>query len=241
VAGCHETESKAKKQLSALYASERKSMPDITAKPIKAEQLSNFKWRVCAIPFYGPKKGRDTDAQYFSPRTDIKPHWFQQRPTIWHHNLDKTMKADSEIGVEDDLEMEDDGWWANVWLDKAHAYWSQIDKWLREGKMYGSSGTMGHFLDWDRKTGEIITWPHVEQTLTLTPANPYSVTRAAKALKHFEAAGITVDEETRGLFAEPDQTPDLGPTLPQGGKDPAAARLVVARIRVDAMLRRLDD
>ena len=230
VAGCHETESKAKKQMAALYASERKSM-----EPMKAEQISNYKWRVLAIPFGGPKKGRDTDAQFFSPRTDIKPHWFKERPVIWNHNLDKTMKADPELGIEDNLELEDDGWWADMWLDRAHRYWAQIDKWLREGKMHGSSGTMGHFMDWDRKTGEILVWPHVEQTLTLTPANPFAIVKPAKAWADFKSAGIQVDDD---LFAEPASEPDLGPTLPdEGGKDPAVERLVTALDDLEALLR----
>ena len=224
VEGCHETEEKAQAQMAALYANETKAEL-IKAEPLKAERLTNTKWRVLAIPFGGPKAGKDTDEEFFSPRTDIKADWFDKRPTIWHHNLDKTMKADSEIGTEDDLEQEDDGWWATVWLNRAHDYWSRIDKWLRDGKIYGSSGTLPHFREVDRKTGEILVWPHIEQTLTLTPANPYARVSPAKALAHFKSAGIAVDDEIRRLLNESDRPSDLGPDLPQGGDDPAMAKL----------------
>jgi len=207
--------------------------------PIKAEQLGTAKWRVLAIPFGGPKDGKDVDKEFFSPRTDIKPNWFARRPTIWHHNLDKTMKADSEIGTEDDLELEDDGWWGTVWLDRAHQYWAQIDKWLREGKVYGSSGTMPHFREVDRKTGEILVWPHVEQTLTLTPANPYARVTAAKALAHFSSAGIAVDEDTVSRLLTGDSPSDLGPDLPQGGDDPALVALSASLDQLAEVLKRL--
>jgi hypothetical protein len=241
VAGCHETESKAKKQLAALYSSERKAMPQITALPIKAEQVGTAKWRVLAIPFGGPFKGRDMDGEFFSPKTDIKPHWFAERPVLWHHGQDETKdEPDDTIGVEEDLAKESDGWWADMWLDRSNRYWQQVSRMLAAGKVYGSSGALHHIV---RKApdGEILVWPHIEQTLTTIPANPFARIVPVKALDHFTSAGITVDEESRGLFTEPDQTPDLGPTLPQGGKDPAAARLVVASIRVRELLRRLDD
>jgi hypothetical protein len=219
---------------------ERKAMPTITAMPIKADRLTSTKWRVLAIPFGGPFKGKDLDGEFFSPRTDIKPDWFDKRPVIFHHGQDANAK-DMVLGVEDDLEMEPDGWWGTMWMDRQNRYFSFIDKLMQQGKAFGSSGSIGHLVRKDRKTGELLTWPHAEQTVTPTPINVYSVVTASKAFDDFSSAGITVDEDTRGLFTEPDQTPDLGPTLPQGGKDPAAARLVVARIRVDAMLRRLDD
>lgn len=202
---------------------------------LKAEQIGNYKWRVLAIPFGGPKAGKDTDAQFFSPNTDVKAHWFGgKRPTIWHHNLDKTMKADSEIGVEDDLGQEDDGWWGTVWLERSHRYWAQIDKWLRDGKMYGSSGTLPQFMDWDRKTGEILVWPHVEQTLTLTPANPYARVMAAKAFQDAMAAGLDprnlrFDFDAQPILSDLDSPPaDLSSDLAVDdavGDDAAIQRL----------------
>lgn len=157
---------------------------------MKAEQIGTSKWRVLAIPFGGPfKGGRDLDGEYFSPRTDIKARWFVERPVIFHHGLDGTVK-DTDLGTEDlDAEAKDDGWWGTMWLDRSAAYWDKVDALLRAGKMYGSSGAIGHLVRKDRKSGEILVWPHAEQTLTPTPANPFARITASKAVPDWSAIG----------------------------------------------------
>jgi hypothetical protein len=209
--------------------------------PMKAEQLTTTKWRVLAIPFGGPLKGgKDLDGEYFSPNTDIKADWFDRRPVLFHHAQDEALK-DVTLGVEDDLEEEDDGWWATVWLDRANQYWERVSKLLAAGKMYGSSGALGHLVRKDHKSGEILVWPHIEQTLTPTPANPFARVVPMKALDHFSSAGITLDESLRSVITEPDHGPDLGPDLPQGGEDPAMERLRVAIDQLEEVLKRLRD
>lgn len=206
---------------------------------MKAEQLTSTKWRVLAIPFGGPMKGgRDLDGEFFSANTDIKADWFGRRPVLFHHAQDATIK-DETLGVEDDLEQEDDGWWATVWLDKANAYWERVNKLLAAGKMYGSSGALGHLVRKDHKSGEILVWPHIEQTLTPTPANPFARVVPTKALDHFSTAGITLDSALRGVLTELDSEPDLDPDLPQGGEDPAVARLAETLDKLTEVLARL--
>jgi hypothetical protein len=162
--------------------------------------------------------GRDTDGEFFSPRTDIKADWFDRRPLVWHHNLDRTMKADPVIGTADDTEQDNLGWWSTIWLDRSNQYWAAIDKFLRDGKIYGSSGSLGNFVRTDQKTGEILVWPFIEQTLTPTPANPYSRVVAAKAVSHFDEAQIGLSPALRGILTDLDsQTADLPADLPSGG------------------------
>lgn len=177
--------------------------------PLKAEQLGTSKWRVLAIPFSGPMKGgKDLDGEFFSPRTDIKHDWFASRPVLWHHGLDASLK-DTSLGVEDDLEKEDDGWWATVWLDRANQYWARVSQLLAAGKVFGSSGALGHLVVKDTKSGEILVWPHIEQTLTPTPANPFARVVPAKVAADFTSAGIGV--------------PDLETYLTEVGASPAMA------------------
>jgi hypothetical protein len=193
---------------------------------LKAEQLSNAKWRVLSIPFGGPfpregaPKGADLDEEWFSERTDIKEAWFDRRPLVWHHNLDGTMKADPVVGTSDDTEKaEDEGWWSTIWLDRSHRYWEQIDAMLRAGKVYGSSGSLPNFVRTDAKTGEILVWPFIEQTLTPTPANPYSRVVAAKAIDHFDEARIGLSPAVRDLLSDLDSQPaDLQSDLSTGGE-----------------------
>jgi hypothetical protein len=181
---------------------------------LKAEQLTNAKWRVLSIPFGGPFEGKDFDGEFFSPRTDIKADWFDRRPLVWHHNLDGTMKADPVMGTADDTEKDDEGWWSTIWLDRSHQYWAQVDALLRAGKVYGSSGSLPAFVKTDRKTGEILVWPFIEQTLTPTPANPYARIVPAKAIAHFDEANLILPPAVRGFLSDLDSpTADLRPDL----------------------------
>lgn len=198
---------------------------------LKAEQLTSVKWRVLAIPFGGPLKGgRDLDGEYFSPRTDIKADWFPTRPVLWQHGKDQALK-DAVMGTEDDLEKADDGWWATMWLDRSARYWAQVSELLAAGKVYGSSGALGHLVQ-KARDGEILTWPHIEQTLTPTPANPFARVIPAKAAGYFTSAGIAVDAS---IF---DSIPDLGHDLPSGGDDSAMA-LARARAESAVLLARI--
>jgi hypothetical protein len=179
---------------------------------LKAEQVGKNKWRVLAIPFGGPFEGRDLDGEFFSKNTDIKADWFDRRPLVWHHNLDKDMKADPVLGTADDVEIEDDGWWSTIWLDRSHRYWARVDELLRAGKVFGSSGSLPNFVRTDKRTGEILVWPYIEQTLTPTPSNFFSRVVAAKAIEHFDEANIGLTPAVRGLLTS-DPGVDLRPDL----------------------------
>lgn len=197
---------------------------------MKAEQVGSSKWRVLAIPFGGPfKGGKDFDGEFFDRETDIKPRWFRERPVLFHHGQDRAVK-DADMGVQElDEDATDEGWWGTIWLDRSHRYWTQVDEWLRAGKMYGSSGAIHHLVRTDRKTGHIEVWPHAEQTLTMTPANPYARVTAAKALAGFDSAGIALPDDLRSDLLTPgDASADLG----TGGDDAAmkARALLVAQI-----------
>ena len=182
---------------------------------LKAEQLTSVKWRVNAIPFGGPMKGgKDLDGEFFSPRTDIKADWFPARPVLWHHAQDEVLK-DTVLGTEDDLVKEDDGWWATMWLDRSNRYWAEVSAMLAAGKAFGSSGALGHLVR-KARDGEILIWPHIEQTITPTPSNFFSRVVPAKAMDHFKYAGLTFDPS--------DPSAHLSPDLPSGGVEVARLR-----------------
>lgn len=198
---------------------------------LKAEQLTGSKWRVLAIPFGGPGGdfgGKDFDGEFFSPRTDIKEAWMKERPVVFQHAQDEELD-DTELGIQTNLTKQDDGWWGELWLNRSARYWAQVDAMLRAGKMFGSSGALSHFVRKDHKTGEILRWPHIEQTLTPTPANPLARITASKALAHIDSAGIAIDDSTKSIIADLDAlADDLRPDLPRpaaaatGGDDAAA-------------------
>jgi hypothetical protein len=199
---------------------------------LKAEQLTGAKWRVLAIPFGGPfKGGKDLDGEFFDADTDIKPHWFKARPVLFHHGQDQDTK-DEDFGEEElDDAPKADGWWGTVWLDRSARYWSRVDALLRAGKMYGSSGSIGHMVRKDRKSGHIEVWPHVEQTLTPTPANPYARITAAKALAGFTSAGIAVPDDLLD-----DLSTDGEPAGDLSTDGDAAAMKAAALTRIDRLV-----
>ena len=204
---------------------------------LKAESIDSTTYRVLAIPFGGPFKGRDLDGDYFSERTDIKPDWFPERPVLWHHGIDRTQDGDPMIGRQTELKREKDGWWGRMWLDRQNRYFEQIKALLDAGRLFGSSGTLPHLIK-KAANAELLVWPHIEQTLSPVPRNPTAIVRAVKALDDFTSAGIELSPALKGLLSDLDTlTTDLESDLPSGGGDPAMARLSSTLDQLDEALR----
>ena len=203
--------------------------------PVKASLIDDNHFRLLAIPFGGPIGGKDLDGEWFSKRTDIKADWFRERPVLWHHGQDKLM-GDTVIGkaLLDD-EPEDDGWWVDVWLNHGERRVSLIRRLAEKAPIFGSSGTIGYLKKADAKTGEVLVWPYVEQTLSTSPQNTLSVVRSAKAVvDDFTAARITVTPalEAAASFEQAVKA-NLSPTSDRGE---AAAR--TGLLRADEALDR---
>lgn len=191
---------------------------------LKAEQLGSNRWKVLAIPFGGEFKGnKDSDGEFFSLKTDVYGPYkgiLNERPVAFHHGSDPQLDGDS-IGIQDELELDQKlGWWGRLWLDRSHRYHAEVDALLRAGKMYGSSGSMPQFVRKDKRTGEILVWPHLEQTLTLTPANRRAIITPAKALADFESAGIATKSLSALLSDLEGPTADLPSDLSDDGDGP---------------------
>jgi hypothetical protein len=147
---------------------------------LKARVIDEGHFRILAIPFGGPIKGGDLDGERFTKRTDIKPDWFPERPVLWHHGQDDFI-GDRVIGKADNLTLEEDGWWVDVWLKKGERHAELVHKLSQKAPLFGSSGTIG-YLKKTAPDGEILVWPYAEQTLTLAPSNTFSIARPAKAM-----------------------------------------------------------
>jgi len=176
--------------------------------------------RVRIIPFGGPVpsadgKGRDLDGEYFDERTDIKPHWFTERPVLFHHGADPTgLMGDTPLGKATDLTMEPDGWWERIWWTLADDRTKRFANMEAKGALlYGSStpletpgvrvkrGTDGH----------IQQWAHAESTLSFAPQNNRAILRPAKAvLEDFAIARIDVLPIAKALL---DDLDNLGADL----------------------------
>lgn len=156
------------------------------AQPLKATILDDDKFRLLAIPFGGPipspvsAKGVDLDGEWFSERTDIKPDWLPFREVDWHHGNDDTFRR-TVIAKADNLVMEEDGWWVDVWLKHGEKRLELIRKLAERGaQIFGSSESVAGMVK-KADTGEILVWPYWRQTLSTSPQNTHSVLRPLKA------------------------------------------------------------
>jgi cation transport regulator ChaB len=154
--------------------------------PVKATVLDDDRFALLAIPFTGPipnphaPRGADLDGEWFSERTDIKASWLPVRLVDWHHGNDDTFKRDV-IGKADNLRMDEDGWWVDVWLEHGKRRLDLIRRLAEKGaQLFGSSESVAGMVK-KAKTGEILQWPYWRQTLSTSPQNTHSVLRPIKA------------------------------------------------------------
>ena len=205
-----------------------------TLRMLKATILDDDAFRLLAIPFGGPipqkgaPRGVDLDGEWFSPRTDIKPDWFPTRIVDWHHGKDGYMGR-AELGKAVDLgafggpggEPDEDGWWVTVWLKHGERRVALMKKLAERGaQIWGSSESVAGLVE-KAKTGEIITWPYVRQTLSTSPQNTLSVLRPLKAtLDEYLAEGLLPGA---AFWADTERAMrDLGASL----RDPSLRRAI---------------
>lgn len=149
-------------------------------------------------PYGGPIKGKDLDGEFFSARTAFELEWFGdwQRPLLYHHGLDPEIKTAVVGRIK--VTPTDAGLWMQAQLDSAHEYAAAVAGLVDSGTMGLSSGSVGHLVETDAKSGEIKRWPLIEGSLTPTPANPEATVKyamkSADAVAHLAVIGVAVPE-----------------------------------------------
>jgi HK97 family phage major capsid protein len=119
---------------------------------------------------WGSPEQRDLQGEYFTPETELGLDWYDQRPALYHHGLDGSVKA-AVIGVIDTLRADSTGVWAEAQLDTRQRYVRTIQKLVDKGALGWSSGSLPHLVE-VADDGRIVRWPIVEGSLTPTPAEP---------------------------------------------------------------------
>lgn len=122
------------------------------------------------LAVWGDAKQPDLHGEYFTPETDFGLDWFTQRPALYHHGQDATLKADP-IGVIDLLRRDEVGLWAEAQLAKRGKYLEAVRELVRRGALSWSSGSLPHLVK-TAGDGRIERWIVVEGSLTPTPAEP---------------------------------------------------------------------
>lgn len=220
-------------------------MLDSKAQPLDTEEMAawyagSIPRSVRTIPFGGPLrsadgKGRDVDGEYFDERTDIKPHWFSERPILWHHGADPTgVMADAVLGKAINLRQEPDGWWEDFWLNAGESRLARVRSLeAKGGTLFASSTPLQTPGIRTRrgKAGHIEVWPHAESTLSTSPQNTWAIVRAAKAvLDDFNDADIPAGAFAGFLADIDDLGSDLRPTsMLSGDAEAKAGRVLSAK------------
>lgn len=149
---------------------------------------------------WGSPQQKDLQGEYFTPKTDLGLKWYHNRPMLYHHGIDGSLKAEP-IGVIDTLQADEVGVWAEGQLDMHHRYATAIKRLVERGVLGWSSGTLPHLVERDAN-GNIKRWPIVEGSLTPTPAEPRNtdvatVVSAYKAL-NLDTSHLKFDETSVG-------------------------------------------
>lgn len=153
--------------------------------------------------------GNDLDGEGFEPDTDFMLDLVPVKPVFIDHSEDTVIDADGKSyklsGITDavgrviEVTPDDVGLYMKLQFDKAGRYWSVVDQMLQSGKAGLSSGTVGHLAR--RKGNRIVRWPIIEESITLTPAEPRTVgVERLKAVKE-------LNPDLEAAFPETDSAP----------------------------------
>lgn len=122
------------------------------------------------LVMYGDEKNRDLGKEFFTKDTQDMLNVFKaigKVPTLYHHGLDKDVKAEV-VGVYDVMVQDEIGIWAETQLDKASKYKDAMIMLAEKGALGSSSGCLPTSRK-VKKSGEIERWAIIEGSLTPTP------------------------------------------------------------------------
>lgn len=165
--------------------------------------------------------GVDLEGETFTADTDFMLDLVPTKPVFIDHSEDtfvlrdgKTVKlagVNEPVGKVLEVTADDVGLYMKLQIEKAGRYWQVVNQMIGTGKAGLSSGTVGHLA---RRAGKTITrWPIVEESITLTPAEPRTVgverLKALVALNpSLEAVVPEAASETAGDDAGGDESLD---------------------------------
>jgi HK97 family phage major capsid protein len=146
---------------------------------------------------WGSREQRDLQGEYFTPETELGLEWYDQRPVLYHHGLDGSLKA-AVIGTIDTLLADETGVWAEAQLDLRKRYVRTVQKLVDKGVLGWSSGSLPHLVK-VAADGHIERWPIVEGSLTPAPAEPrrtdvHTIKSAYQALG-LDTGWLEIDED----------------------------------------------
>ena len=118
----------------------------------------------------------DVSGEYFSADTDFVDELRPEKlPVLYEHGSDPNV-GPKVLGHVAELRKSPVGLWAKMVIDNAGELADDIIRWVQQGKLGLSSGTIGYLM---RRAGSKISrWPLVEVSLTRSPAEPATMSLA---------------------------------------------------------------
>ncbi len=151
------------------------------------------------LAYGGPFNGADSWGTMFTARTDwgwdLHPDGL---PVLYNHGFDADfgLRPIGRTSPPSAFRTDADGVWVQMELDKRNKYYAtRVRPLLDAGGLGLSQGSAEHSVDWDRRSGEIKTWPTHELSLTPTESNPWNVIAARSAETSRHLSGVAIEDE----------------------------------------------
>ena len=156
---------------------------------------------VLGVPFGGPLKGKDTDGQYFSDKTNLHLELMPEIPVYYYHGRDPNGKPMGEpviVGKAKFDHKDAKGYWFKAILDKTLELAKRVWDAAKNGIARASSDSASQYVRFNQATGEITNWPLIGISVfdadgKRQPANAYAVAMPAAKMM-FENAGMTMPD-----------------------------------------------
>jgi hypothetical protein len=186
--------------------------PDITtAQALKA--VGDWEVEVLAVPFGGPKGGKDSHGEFFDAKSDVGLAKAVSPYVHYYHGFTpegSPQGKPEEIGNARYSHTNEQGHWYRIVFDKAKKLARQVWEAAKQGMAFASSGSIQHLVRISAN-GHIDYWPVAEISVfdvagRRQPANMYAVaTPVAKAFCTKMGEPYPGDDEARGAqeSAEP--------------------------------------
>lgn len=158
------------------------------------------------VALFTTENDPDLSGDFFTKATEFYLESGDQRPIIYDHGLDKTLKR-RQLGRAK-TEIRDAGVWMEGQLNLRDDYEQKVYKMAEMGKLGWSTGSASHLVQRTPKgkSFHLDSWPIVEASLTPMPVEPRT---SAMPLKSMIEAHVDIDELMKSLPEEEELQADV--------------------------------
>jgi HK97 family phage major capsid protein/HK97 family phage prohead protease len=198
-------------------------MPASTAVRIKAQTAETLTVEGYGVVF----GGKDLMGDTFTPDTDFMLDYVPTKAVLYDHRLNDIPASREIIGKVVSIKRDETGLLVEAELDKKAKWMSVVEELLGKDALGWSSGSIGHMVDYERKSdGSVIkAWPIVEFSLTPTPAEPRTMAPFGPGVQRKSADELATSGSEAAAEGAAEAETQSAPDQPEA---PVAVRIEVA-------------